>query len=573
MQINERQKSWIKILISLGMIVAFGILVYVKQMGVYFETNDDRIIAEILSGAYSTAPDPHVIHENYLLTLPLSLLYRITVNIPWYGLCLLLFHVLAWFVIENSFLSRCEKWKEYCLVLAGLSGLFLGSLSLIGRIQFTSTAVMLAIAGYVALIMEKNTKKGFIMFFLLELFSFFVRYKAMLMIQPLGGITWLTLTLIQIADAGWKKEVLSEKGKEIGKIILIWGMIFALGGCGNIIGYHDISWRNYLRFSEARSQLFDYYGTPDYSEAKDILKEYNVSKNEYEAFCNYNILNWEVGTECVEKLVSFQKEKNQGQNNFMAAFRESFAEMGSESLQKINRTCVALWIMLIIGMILERHLERMIPLLGILLIRTALWTYLLYKGRTPARITYPLFTGEAILLFCVFAFFYLQENNKMKLRNTAMAIMICSVTLLVGYNAGQVQYRFLRTENEGQKIYMQGMQEMLDYCNNAPQKRFFWDGFSFNYYKGSALATNIYGPRNAMPFGNWFCNSPTEIERLKEYLSGDYQGIYFIAFDEGSMENYPAIKMLEEKLQSPAVLDDEITVSTGITYLVWRIGK
>ena len=129
MQINERQKSWIKILISLGMIVAFGILVYVKQMGVYFETNDDRIIAEILSGAYSTAPDPHVIHENYLLTLPLSLLYRITVNIPWYGLCLLLFHVLAWFVIENSFLSRCEKWREYCLVLAGLSGLFLGSVS------------------------------------------------------------------------------------------------------------------------------------------------------------------------------------------------------------------------------------------------------------------------------------------------------------------------------------------------------------------------------------------------------------------------------------------------------------
>lgn len=109
-----------------------------------------------------------------------------------------------------------------------------------------------------------------------------------------------------------EKEVLSEKGKEIGKIILIWGMIFALGGCGNIIGYHDISWRNFLRFSEARSQLFDYYGTPDYSEAKDILKEYNVSKNEYEAFCNYNILNWEVGTECVEKLVSFQKEKIKG---------------------------------------------------------------------------------------------------------------------------------------------------------------------------------------------------------------------------------------------------------------------
>lgn len=144
-------------------------------MGVYFETNDDRIIAEILSGVHSLTPDPHTIHENYLLMLPLSLLYKITSGVSWYGWSLLLCHATAWFVTESSFLSRCKNWKDYLAVLIGLSGLFLGSLELIGRIQFTSTAVILAISGYIALYLEENRKKGYVLFFVTELLAFCVR--------------------------------------------------------------------------------------------------------------------------------------------------------------------------------------------------------------------------------------------------------------------------------------------------------------------------------------------------------------------------------------------------------------
>lgn len=54
------------------------------------------------------------------------------------------------------------------------------------------------------------------------------------------------------------------------------------------------------------------------------------------------------------------------------------------------------------------------PLLGILSVRTALWMYLIYQGRLPARVSYPLFTGEALLLFSVFWYFYTEESEKEK---------------------------------------------------------------------------------------------------------------------------------------------------------------
>ena len=322
--VNKRQISLIRNLITVGTILLFASFLWIKDMGVYFETNDDRIIAEILSGVHSLTQDPHTIHENYLLMLPLSLLYKITSGVSWYGWSLLLCHATAWFVTESSFLSRCKNWKDYLAVLIGLSGLFLGSLELIGRIQFTSTAVILAISGYIALYLEENRKKGYVLFFVTELLAFCVRYKAMLMIQPLGGIVWLGLALVQLGKTGWSRERLLEKGKEAGRLLLIWAAIFLLGGFGNIIGYHSEDWKDFLKFSETRAQLFDYHGAPNYEDVKDILDRYDVTENVYDGFCNYNILDWEVSTDCIEELVEFQKQKAGQKITLGEAFRSSF---------------------------------------------------------------------------------------------------------------------------------------------------------------------------------------------------------------------------------------------------------
>ena len=569
--VNKRQISLIRNLITVGTILLFASFLWIKDMGVYFETNDDRIIAEILSGVHSLTQDPHTIHENYLLMLPLSLLYKITSGVSWYGWSLLLCHATAWFVTESSFLSRCKNWKDYLAVLIGLSGLFLGSLELIGRIQFTSTAVILAISGYIALYLEENRKKGYVLFFVTELLAFCVRYKAMLMIQPLGGIVWLGLALVQLGKTGWSRERLLEKGKEAGRLLLIWAAIFLLGGFGNIIGYHSEDWKDFLKFSETRAQLFDYHGAPNYEDVKDILDRYDVTENVYDGFCNYNILDWEVSTDCIEELVEFQKQKAGQKITLGEAFRSSFEGMNSDGMQKINKTCVTMWVILTIWMIFKRQFTMLYPLLGILSVRTALWMYLIYQGRLPARVSYPLFTGEALLLFSVFWYFYTEESEKRKHLVTVAGGIVCLIVLLTGTDAGRAQYRYVKPENEGQKVYMEGMKEVLDYCNGNAEKKFLLDGFSFNYYKGSALETESYGPRNAVSFGTWFSNSPSAIEKWKNYFTEDDAAIYVIVYEDGNMENYPAIRMMSEQMQCPAVLDDRIDVSTGITYLVCRL--
>ena len=49
-------------------------------------TNDDFRMMTIVSGAYSGTPSPDIVFMRYPIGFLLSGLYRITTNIPWYGL-------------------------------------------------------------------------------------------------------------------------------------------------------------------------------------------------------------------------------------------------------------------------------------------------------------------------------------------------------------------------------------------------------------------------------------------------------------------------------------------------------
>ena len=49
-------------------------------------TNDDFRMMTIVSGAYSGTPNPDIVFMRYPVGLLLSGLYRITTNVPWYGI-------------------------------------------------------------------------------------------------------------------------------------------------------------------------------------------------------------------------------------------------------------------------------------------------------------------------------------------------------------------------------------------------------------------------------------------------------------------------------------------------------
>jgi len=65
----------------------------------YYQANDDIYIKNILSGAYTGTPESNNIQMHYVISLLISLLYRIAGNLPVYGLFLCACHYGAAYLI------------------------------------------------------------------------------------------------------------------------------------------------------------------------------------------------------------------------------------------------------------------------------------------------------------------------------------------------------------------------------------------------------------------------------------------------------------------------------------------
>ena len=64
-------------------------LVIYKFIPIVYSTNDDRMIAEIISGQFTGTPESYAIQMTYGFTWFLSRLYQMTRSLNWYGLVLI----------------------------------------------------------------------------------------------------------------------------------------------------------------------------------------------------------------------------------------------------------------------------------------------------------------------------------------------------------------------------------------------------------------------------------------------------------------------------------------------------
>ena len=242
---KERVHTLFCFFMSAGIVLVMIAAVYFRA-GIYFDTNDDRFLSEILSGVYGEHPEPHTIYMNYLLSLPLTALYRITIKIPWHGLMLLTFHMVTYTTISNSILRLCRNKVQMLLGMSVLPALGLQGIYILAKIQYTSTTVLLAAAGYIYLLLHnKNLKSRLKIFAIFMLLSCLLRKDAMLMIQPLGIA----------ATAG---VLLVDKGKSLkAKIIELSAVTGTIAICvltaeaGTVIGYHSEEWKYYFRYNNA----------------------------------------------------------------------------------------------------------------------------------------------------------------------------------------------------------------------------------------------------------------------------------------------------------------------------------
>ena len=569
------------IFIALIPTLLWFLFIYYKT-GILFETNDDRYISEILSGVLTGNPEAHTSYVNYLLCLPLTLLYRITGAVSWYGIMLLLSQIICYTLF---FYILFRRWNYYSLPFYFgilIAGIYISSLT-----QYTSTAALLAIVGYVCLYSDFSPKTKHVMFFLLELFAFLLRYQAMLMIQPLGLLVFLSLQLTgQMNQAPKMSSFFSSVflKKFLRQCLIPFLIILAtisIGTLGNRIGYRTSEWKEYIRYNNSRTELFDFYGAPNYDIAQSILDRYHVTENEYIAFCNFTILENNISADCLEELASLSKAQYLEANStssfvhIINCFTDSLSEYFGNNYWNLNKLLITVWIFLVVAIIVSGKMFYFIPCIGLFFGRTISWIYLLYRSRVPARVAIPLLLCELIFLITILSH-VIPHTKKTPFKKTYIVLIICSIAFLyVSFNNGISQYRYIKQQNEAQTLYDQSFLELQNYCLEHPENRYLIEAQSLAYYKGSVLSTAMYQPRNSLVTGCWYSASPAMKNTINEYLDITSNAdkhvknpLYFIITADASA-NEPILNYISEYTQCPYALIDKFTVSHGGTYLVY----
>lgn len=558
---KERIYHFCRGILCLGVSVLMVTLVY-RKAGIFFDTNDDRYISEILSGVYGGKPEAHTVYVNYLLSLVLAAFYRITIRVPWHGGMLLLFQVLIYTAILESLLELCETKLQILVAVCMEMAVFLQGLYTLSKIQYTSTAALLSVAGYVCLLLQyKKKRRGYLLFLLFLLLSCLLRRDAMLMIQPLGLAAALGV-ILAAEDAD-----IREKAADFCRIVVGVAGCLLVTGLGTIIGYHSGEWQEYIRYNNAGTEIFDYYGKPEYEEIAGILDKYNVTRDEYEAYKEYVLLNGNLGADCAEEIAAYAK----GQHDFptLREMMDSYMDVMWENKEwKSNRIAALSFVAVCVLLLLFRQYRYLLPAVLIKTAALSIWGYLIYYGRLPNRIIFPLYVGETGLYLAVLAI-ALGTAKHGRLWRKVCILAAAGIFCMMCFQSGREQYRFVHMQNEGMKQYMQGLWEINSYCAQHPENKYLLDAVSASYYSGNVLETRFNGERNNMVTGTWFSGGPVMKRALDKYFADQKDGFRLIIYDFGYTDLHPAIRYLQEKTGVKAVLTDELVASHGGKYLIY----
>lgn len=588
-----------RIPLALAMAVIWLFFIY-RTAGIFFETNDDRIITEILSGAMTGFPEAHTYYVGCFLGILLSSLYRLTTAVPWYGGMLVLFEFTCCFLIADAFLSRCRHKKDCLFAFIFIMLIYAASFYIVAGIQFTSTAAMLAVTGYVCFLLYPGKKARCFIFFLLEFLSFQLRSNAMFMIQPMGFAVLIGLCFIDhklplfsclLPEPSFTALSESPSGFSIGRrkwfrkcfplleagIILL--AILMIGKGSHYIFYSSPGWKEYEKINDAVTEITDYAAIPDYTEVENILSKYNVTQKQYSAFLQYAMIEENLSGDCLLEVAEVAHAQNLPPS-FSQVLGQFLTAYTSWEHWNLNLMLMAAWTVIIILILSQKAFGLLIPLAGLFFSRTVLWLFLLYEGRFPPRVMVPLYLGEILFLFCLFFQAVLAgqpakgdsaENPYHKSRNffnKYFPFLLVIMLLPCGAKTFKNQYLDISKRNTSESIYFMGMQDMISYCNNQPEKRYFIDASTLIYYCGSAFETKIYGRRNGVITGCWYSGAPVLYQYEKDYFAG-CDTICLVTSSDMEMQSAMVIDYLEECLETTAYLEDTFTVSNGGKYLVY----
>ncbi len=573
----------------LNLIIALAITVIIALMAgavgdFYFDLNDDVLMKDILSGAFTGAPEGRNIQMLYPISAFISVFYRLSSALDWYGIFLCGCQFLCMFLIMLYSLKRLpEDAVTKAIVLFSEGLLFVSYYSLHGIfVQYTVICGLLSsTAAFLILAAEKEARVENTLALILLLTAYLLRSEMMLLSLPMVLVAILIkwfLTRSEETDSDGKKNLLK-------KYLMLCISIFAgIVVCMvvNKLAYSPGEWKEFYRVFDNRTELYDFQFIPEYEDNKDFYDSIGLSQSEQQLLVNYNFgldeeINADVLGEIAEYAASIRTEDTpflQRMTNALSLYfyrLRHFAMPASYEYPMSDFPWNIGVIILYIGvavLLFGSGFENLFLLLILVACRSTLWLYIIFRGRDPIRITHPLYLCEMLILLGIIL---IKLNN-----NKRFAFSCLGLAGIIGLMVIPTNFGIISEEMARRQEMRENYNALYDYFEENKDDYFLVDVYtsvSYAAVKGDGVATfsekmfenvdNSFANHDLM--GGWASKSPLVEKKMTRAGLGNMEdallkpNVYFVqnkTEDTGWLSDYYFDKGIEVLVQQKEIIAD-----------------
>ena len=528
--------------IAVGLTIVLNIVLINLFFGFYYDLNDDVMMKDIMAGVYTGTPDGHNMQTLYPLGALIALCYRACRPLPWYGLFLCLCQFISLYLVGVRLLKLSEKppFKGIWLIMLTF---FVWSVLIphLSAVQYTVTSgIMTAAAIFLFMTSERGLPvKTFlwrnIPSVLLVILAFWLRTEMLLLLFPLvalaGFVHWLE------EGKFWQKENYLKYGLALGTIL--FGM-----ACGLLIdaaAYHSPEWKSFRNFFDDRTRVYDYHLDILTSGAHaEKLADLGFSKSAQELLANYNFgLDESIDEYAMKKLADYADAYSAQNTDMRTLLPEKIKEYRYRTLHLqdgVYSTLTLIGYGMVFGAgavaaVIYRGRDRFRFLTEALLLvaaRTALWLFIILRGRDPVRITHPLYLTEfAVIMGMVVLWLGKAKHGEMRFlqigSEKSRANREKAIRLMVGVWAlallGTVPDCIKSTRQDILQRHSANndAQAIAEYCKEHADNFYFEDVYSTVSFSQKMFADVDNSPANYDIMGGWICKSPLYRQKLQNF--------------------------------------------------------
>lgn len=504
----QKQRKALEFAGSMALAALLFAVIY-KWIPIVFSTNDDRMIAEIVSGQFTGTPESYGIQMTYGFTWLLSRLYLLAPGFYWYGILLIGAQIFSLGAIFYRLQSFSEKWMTKLFFLLTAAGVYVGFwLNVYVQMTYTTTAAFVGLAAIFWYASSKTDGKNLLMTGILANLAFSIRPNVFYMLIPATGLIYL-----------WKLFGKKDRNKLTAvapfMILAATLCLFVIDGAA----YAKDGWKEFRQFFDDRTKVYDYYDLADYQSYPQLYEPYGVSEEEYQMLRVYDYtvlgdLPKEFFPEYIEAYE--QMEKEEGVTFLTKAVQavKVFLKDLVTNAYGIQNTGLFL---LAAGLLVLLLWKKQYLLAGYLAIQSltmsGLWLYFTYWGRAIERIqTTMSLIFLAVILHVLYEMkdvFRPLEKNKI----FAGAFLLVAVLVSAGKNA-----KFYRYDNIDKAHRYSDVQVIKEYCQKDPDRLYFMDIATMTELYGNfTIRTTEPDYINYISLGDWSAYCPHYEKKLKNH--------------------------------------------------------